>query len=418
MNVSNWNKIPKLKNVEIHTYEPGIIAEKTIARGYGNSYGDASLGNDITSMKSLKETCKIENSILSISAGFTLKEALEFTFNQNLIIPVFPGTQHVSIGGMIAADVHGKNHKSKGSLGNWLSSIKINTGNEIIDCSPTKNQELFMATIGGMGLTGIIVSAEIKLAPVQGSLINQQSTEFNNVIDLIEAITHSKSTNKIAWIDIVGNKHQYFLMEGRSIKNGKKPSIASSKRRFPNFGISILNQTSIKIYNRKFGNNLRSSRNTNVSFTDYFFPLDKIKNWNNAYGRKGFYQYQFALPITNKKGIQIILEKISTSKFTPYLISLKHFGNISSPGILSFPIEGFSLAVDFKNKPDITNFLKELDEIVLLNNGRVYLAKDSLLDEKTFNKMYEDVSKFKSIIKKFSAGKFNSLLSKRLNLID
>lgn len=420
MDLTNWNKNPRLKNVEINEYDKRKTLNPSIPRGYGNSYGDASLGPSVISMENNKSICKIENGILTISSGYKLKEALLYVMNNDFIIPSFPGTQHVSIGGMVAADVHGKNHLSKGTIGNSIISLILQTeNNKVVTCSRTENEPLFNATIGGMGLTGIILSVQIKLDPLEGTKIQQKNIEFKQTKDLLNAFKQSNAIYKIAWIDLVNKKNQYFLFEGDIIKSKEEDCLFKKPRRkMPNLGISIINPLLIKIYNKRYGNKLRKHSTQTVNFSDYFFPIDNIKNSNNAYGSKGFYQYQFVLPMHREHGINRILDKIEASNFTPYLISLKQFGKIQSPGMLSFPLEGFSLAIDFKNTSGIIDFIKELDKIVIEEKGRVYLAKDALLNESTFIKMYTNTESFKNIISQVNRGKFTSLLSKRLNLVE
>jgi short-subunit dehydrogenase len=419
MDLTNWNKNPKIKNVDFKVYHETNTHSSTIPRGFGNSYGDASLGSCVTSMVNFKYICEIEKDVLTISSGYSLKEALLFVMQRDFIIPSFPGTQHVSIGGMVAADVHGKNHLTKGTIGNSIISFDLQTGDHnILTCSRTENEPLFNATIGGMGLTGIILTVRIKLDVINGTTIFQKNSEFSTIKGLLEGLKKSESIYKIAWIDIKNSNNQYFLLEGDFTKSKDEVLFKKPKGRMPNFGISILNPFLIKIYNKRYANKLRKKPEQIVSFSDYFFPIDSIKNSNNAYGIKGFYQYQFVIPLQNEYGISKVLNKIEESHFTPYLISLKQFGKIPSPGMLSFPCEGFSLAIDFKNSKGIEKFIQELDTIVLEEKGRVYLAKDALLSETTFTTMYPNSESFKNIITKVNQGKFVSLLAKRLNLVD
>ena len=423
MSISNWNKIPSVKNARLIPFSSEVeYKESTCIRGNGRSYGDASLNARIISMINCKEVLDLKDDILHVSSGFTLGEVLQIVLKQDFLFPVITGTQFVTIGGMIGCDVHGKNHKRNGTIGSWVEEIelKIPSG-EVVFCSELKNKELFRATIGGLGLTGAILSAKIKLEKLKSKGISQDVTEYKSIEELLTGIKESTSPYKVAWLDLARKNSTYFLLSGDFNAKSKNVNFkaANGKISIPNIGVSYLNKISMGLYNRLYTRRLRKEKDAQVSFSEFFFPLDKMKNWNNVYGSKGFYQYQFILPEKiGAEGMKIIIDKIRASKFTSYLSTLKYYGEVESPGIISFPIEGYSLTVDFKNNPGIVSFLRELDQLVIQFGGRVYLAKDAILTAENFRKMYSTVDEYKSVIKSVNSGEINSLMSNRLKLVD
>lgn len=418
MQISNWNKIPTVKVKDLKFFHPQDLTLPTIARAYGNTYGDASLNQSITNMVQHKNRLEIKDSRLFVSSGYQLKEVLLFCTKQQFMIPVVPGTMEVSIGGMVAADTHGKNHAQFGTIGNWIKSISIITnGGTLMHCSPSNNADLFKSTIGGMGLTGIIVEVEIQLLPLKSHFIHVKNSEFDGIDYLMEQLRTSTSEFKIAWIDIISSKRQYFLSEGDFDSKSKVSApLPSTSKSIPNFGISLLNRVSIAVFNKKNGHKLRSSPSDRQSIWDFLFPLDTVKNWNHAYGKKGFYQYQFVIPLENTDVIKNLLDEIAASPFIPYLISLKYFGHTQSPGLLSFPRHGFSLAIDFKNEKGIIEFMHQLNTKIVPHGGIIYLAKDCIMNQREFREMYPEIVNFEKVLTNFNGGDFESLLSKRLQI--
>lgn len=417
MKISNWNKIPTVE-ATIQQFNTEHAEKQYSIRGNGRSYGDASLNEHIQSTDNIKEHLSIDGNILHISSGYILRDALLFCFKNNYLFPVIPGTQYASIGGMIAADVHGKNHKKNGTLGNWIESLELQLPNgEITLCSTAENVELFNITIGGMGLSGTILSAHIRLEKLEGNSLEQTITSSNSFSELLDKLDTSTATYQVAWVDLL-NKNRNFLMEANFSNSEIIPTLSSPKVTVPALGISFLNRTSIRLYNWYHARNLVRKKQQNVKFSSFFFPLDSINHWNRLYGKKGFYQYQFVLPKDQaKEGMETIIQRIQTSRFTPYLTVLKQHGMIHSPGIMSFPVDGYSLAIDFKNTNGILTFFAELDQLVIAFKGRVYLAKDARLNVEAFNKMYPKSDDFRAAIENINPGTVQSFLSKRLLLV-
>lgn len=417
MKVRSWGNNPKIRDgkiIETINFKDEI---PICFRGNGRSYGDASLYPKMLNCLNNKTQLTIENGILNVSAGFLLYEVINFCHSNHFLFPIIPGTAHVSIGGMIASDVHGKNHKVNGTIGNWIKSIKLQLGEkEFICCSLEENSELFNATIGGMGLTGMIHSVEIYLEKAQGNELVQNTISFNNLLSVLNALEISSADYQTVWVDLL-NKENYILIENTWKSGNKTLTFIPSKARIsiPNLPFSFLSKSFMKVYNFFYLRKQKSHKI--VTPIEAFFPLDLIDNWNKLYGPKGFFQYQFVIPKSVAfSGIEKIINKIKKSNFPVYLAVIKIHGSKPSPGMLSFPIEGYSVALDFPNRKGLNQFLNELDELVIGFSGRVYLAKDATLQSQNFEKMYPNSKEFKVIINKYFKGKYTSLLAERLNL--
>lgn len=420
MKVSNWNGRPVVENATLTPFEKGKKTPVSFCpRGSGNSYGDISLQTNIIDCTGNRKTLELENDILTASAGFTIADILNFSIPKGYILPVIPGTQHPTVGGMIAADVHGKNHVTHGAIGKWIESMEIqNQQGEITVCSPTENTELYEMTIGGLGLTGIIISAKFKLIPLKTTTFEQRTTKFPSLNAMLSALDESTAEHKTCWFDFL-RMDNFLLLENNQKPNTeipenfqlRKPKIKVPFRTFPFVQPSLM-----KIYNKRFAKKSLNAKN-DIRIDDALFPLNSITNWNYLYGDRGFYQLQFSLPKEGmKEKIEAIHLKISTSKYRPVLAVVKKHGDIKSSGTLSFVQPGFSFAYDFVYKKGLTDFLRGLNREIADLGGRVYLAKDALLDARSFEKMYPEAQDFKSRLSNYNDGSIQSLLSNRLNL--
>ena len=426
-----WNNIPKSKNTKILNFEENLNINfnndsKFLGRGSGRSYGDVCLNNNGT-LITTNELNKILyfdgiNGFIECESGVTVKDLLEYLIPKGWFLPVVPGTSFVTIGGAIANDIHGKNHHKLGSFGNFVESINLLTSKKgLIKCSQTINKENYRATIGGIGLTGLIISVKIKLIKIENDLIDSKSIKFYSINEFFELNSELENNNEytVSFIDInlktknlrgifhVGN-HSHEIKKYK-VKKNKKISVAlplvQSFSLINNFTISLINNLYFWINK----NNVSKKQH----YRSFFFPLDLIKNWNKAYGKKGFYQYQFVVPIHNsKKVMKEVIDLISLFKQKPVLSVLKTFGKIESEGLLSFPQEGLTLAMDFQNKGDKTlEMLMNLDEIIIKNGGRVYIAKDCRMDKKSFDNFYSNFDKFSEFIDP----RFSSTFLKRIS---
>jgi len=311
---------------------------------------------------------------------------------------VTPGTKFVTLGGMIAADVHGKNHHKEGSFGAYVNWIDVmGADGEVRRCSRTKNTDLFECTLGGMGLSGIILRAEIRLRSVETAWVNQMTIPASNINEAIEVFEQSLDvTYSVAWIDCLGtgsNLGRSLVMLGEHTKIDelppdllKKPLIIPKKHKvtipfdFPAF---VLNRFSVKAFNAlyyQFG--ARKSGQQLVDWDSYFYPLDSILRWNRIYGPKGFAQFQCVIPLNqSQKGLPLLLEATSNARAGSFLAVLKRFGPQDS--CFSFPMEGYTLALDFQINSKVMALLDALDRITIEYGGRFYLAKDSRMNSST-----------------------------------
>lgn len=417
--LSGWNNRPVVK-AKVETYNAENDLHGKGIRGNGRSYGDACLNDRLISMLHHRETCFIENGELTISSGFLLKEVMEICVRNGWFFPVIPGTQFVTVGGMVAADVHGKNHPLNGTIGRWIKSMVVQLpSGETVSCSAEENSELFRSTIGGMGLTGIIREVCFQLEPLKGTELEQQATAFTTFNELLDALDRSKSEFAVGWIDFL-NPGSFLLLEaGFAVgKTSAQPGFQLPKPgiNVPKTGINFVYPFLMKIYNRRYKRAMLKNKTASVS--EYFFPLDKIGNWNRLYGRKGFVQYQFVLPKANAaEQFDQIFQRIAAHCCKPLLSVLKRHGDLDSPGVISFPMEGYSLALDFRFQPELTAMIAELDELVTNFGGRIYLAKDHLLSAVHFKRMYPQAGELEALINKINPATLTTLLGKRLNLV-
>jgi len=390
-----------------------------IARGNGNSYGDNSLGKSVLLISKKNKILYFDkkNGIVIVESGITIDNLLTETIKNGWILNVIPGKGNVTIGGAIANDVHGKNHYKAGAFSKYVQEFTLLTQNfGILKCSKKKKTELFKATCGGLGLTGIIKSATIKLKKINSNFLETNTFQCNSINKIILIFKkYEKSDYIVSWYDFFSNKDKFII----SIANHTNKYITNYKNKNPlniSFLSLFLNKFVIKISN--FLYYLFNKNNFKLTYyKKFFFPLDNFKDWNKLYGSKGFYQYQFVIPEENSKNnLKKIISIIKKSKFIPYLAVMKKMGTQNS-NYLSFPIKGYSFALDFKNELNITKFFDKLDKIIIKMKGRIYLAKDSSINKDNFFKMYPKVEEFKKIISKYNpAGKITSLQSLRLGL--
>jgi decaprenylphospho-beta-D-ribofuranose 2-oxidase len=369
--------------------------------------------------------------VFECQSGLILDQILEVIVPGGWFLPVTPGTKFITVGGAVASDVHGKNHHIDGSFSNHILEMEIvlASGDTII-CTPEINHDLFEATCGGMGLTGIISRVKFKLKKIETSYIRQKQIKAGNLEELIGLFDRYKDYNySVAWIDCL-KKGPHF---GRSIlmlgehasindldeKQNKNPLQLPKKKQinFPfNLPSWVLNAFTVKAFNFLFySKNFKKEINNVIGYEPFFYPLDAILHWNRGYGRKGFVQYQFVLPLESKNGLVEILNRISDKGLGSFLAVLKVFGKQES--IISFPREGYTLALDFPVKDGLFEFLDELDQIVLQHGGRLYMSKDARMKPGILQHGYPDLEKFKDIVRKFNPdGKIHSMQSDRLYL--
>ena len=438
MMLSGWGNFPKI-NAKIcspRDLESLIVQIKkghAIARGNGRSYGDSSINVQNTiNMKHFKRMLffdKNHGKLISESGVF-LSDIVKVFLPQGWFPAVTPGSKFVTLGGMIAADVHGKNHHKEGSFGKFVEWIElIDKNGKIIRCSKEKNKKIFEMTIGGMGLTGIILKASIKLKSIETGWIKQKIFRTKNLDETINIFEKTMNSNySVAWVDCLQSQKNLgrsliILGEHANLKDLKKFKV---KRKFPTaeekiiflpfyFHPKVLNKFTVKIFNFFYYYFHYFKRNeTLISWDKFFYPLDKIIGWNKIYGRKGFIQYQCVLPLEkSKEGMKELLFNISKTGHCSFLTVLKRFGPQDS--LFSFPMEGYTLALDFPVNSKTLKLMERLDEITLKYDGRFYLAKDSRLKSETLYKsdrrVYDFVHKRKKekLLKSFNSSQSNRL---------
>ncbi|VAW44724.1 Putative oxidoreductase [hydrothermal vent metagenome] len=434
--LTGWGCYPQQDSQQYHATHlhkiPDFVTQndnELIARGLGRSYGDSALAQTTLNTQSLNHLLDfdIETGIVHCSAGISLAEMLKVFVPKGWFLPVTPGTQFVTVGGAIASDVHGKNHHLDGCFSQHLINLTLCVASgECITCSPTEHRELFLATCGGMGLTGIIVSATLKLIPVESAFIEETTWKTANLTETLEQFdAHHQSTYSVAWIDCLSKgKHlgRSLLMLGEHAKpqtahNFKiaPPSKLAVPFNMPN---GLLNAFTVKAFNTLYYHKVRQKKSQRLAhYAPFFYPLDSIQNWNRLYGKNGFTQYQFVLPKeAGLEGLTKILTEIVDSKRGSFLAVLKVFG-AHNANYLSFPIEGYTLAIDFKIDPTLFAFLDKLDQIVLDYGGRLYLTKDARMSEQTFKQSYPQWEQFQQVRHQYGAHTtFHSVQSKRLGL--
>ncbi|WP_242689816.1 FAD-binding oxidoreductase [Sulfurimonas aquatica] len=430
MSLISWGMYPRIKN-RVHKLTDEYSLKETlknndelIAFGNGRSYGDSAINENIVYTRPYNYFLDFdENSgILHCRAGVLLSEILDSYVSRSWFLKVTPGTKLITVGGAIASDIHGKNHHIEGCFSECVQEFTIMIADGEIKTAK-KGDELFLATCGGMGLTGVILTAKIALKKINSQFIRQTTIKTKNLQETFAAFEEYKHLSySVAWIDCLAkdeNLGKCLLMVGDFADDGDLKYKAKSKLNIPfNFPSFALNNWSVKAFNwLYYWKSPEGVSKQKVHFDSFFYPLDSIRNWNRIYGKNGFTQYQFILPKESSfDGLEHILQKISQSGKGSFLAVLKLYGK-GNENYLSFPIEGYSLALDFKIEDGLFELLDQLDEIVVEYGGRIYLTKDVRVSQETFEKGYSKIETFKKYRKDNNMSeKFNSLQSKRLGL--
>jgi FAD/FMN-containing dehydrogenase len=376
--------------------------EKMLAVGMGRSYGDVCLLQHGT----LLQTPHLDRLIafdpqtgrLRCEAGVTLAEILDFAVPRGWFLPVSPGTKYVTVGGAIANDIHGKNHHVSGTFGLHTTCFELvrSDGTPVL-CSPSENVEWYCATIGGMGLTGLISWAEVQLRPIVSRRIRLQSTKFVGLDEFVALSQEaSESEYTVAWIDCVARGKNFargiFMRGDHDEDFGPLRPVTKKKLTLPfDMPAMALNRTSVGLFNTLYYNRQMGKRkSTLVDYEPFFYPLDGILQWNRLYGRQGLLQFQCVLPWDSGiAGTTELLKAITASGLASFLAVIKVFGDVVSPGMMSFPMPGITLALDFPIRRE-TSFvlLDRLADITAFFGGRMYPAKDACMSADHFQQFY------------------------------
>jgi decaprenylphospho-beta-D-ribofuranose 2-oxidase len=409
-----------------------------IVRGQGRSYNSAAMLADGLVMLSERLDRVIAfdetSGVLRAEAGTTLAKVLSEFVPRGWFLPVTPGTKFVSLGGCVAADVHGKNHHRDGAFGAHVNELGLVLADGSRKrCSPTQDAELFWATIGGMGLTGIISEVSLRLRPIKTAYLvvqHRRASDLDQLLTMLED-QNLDDNYSVAWIDCLARGRSMgrgVLMRGHHAdvaalqRKVEEPLRLKPRRRFNlNFDLpsGLLNSFSGSAFNQFYY--WAQGRSETPFITDYdsfFYPLDSVGNWNRLYGPKGFVQYQCVFPPpTARRGLRELLEELAHSRRASFLGVLKRFGP-EGKGLLSFPMEGYTLAIDLPvTNPELFSFLDRLDEIVMEHGGRVYLAKNPRLKPEIFRMMYPRLAEWERIKAQVDpANCFSSDLSRMLKL--
>lgn len=410
------------------------VAAPILPQGNCRSYGDGCLYERVVSTLPLKHLLDFDRScgLLYAQAGITLAEIIRFALPRGFFLPVTPGTKFPTLGGCIAADVHGKNHHAEGSIAAFVESLDmVLADGSTVRCSRSQCADLFWATLGGMGLTGFIYAATLRLKKVPSAYIRQRAIKTANWAETCRVCleTQQQYTYSVAWIDGLQTGRQ--LGRGRVLL-GEHASECELKGKppFPVHGDGgwavpfflpgrVLNAQVLKAFNALYYHRqVRRATDALIHYDPYFYPLDAVRGWNRLYGRRGFLQYQVAVPYPDSaEVIADLLGRIARQGMASFLAVFKSFGP-PSDGLLSFPLAGHTLSLDIPLRDAGTiPFLRALNKTVVEAKGRVYLAKDAILEKEDFAAMYPQLEQFKAVKRKYDPEhRFRSCLSDRLGI--
>jgi FAD/FMN-containing dehydrogenase len=382
-----------------------------LPHGQGRSYGDSCLdpGGTLLLARGLDRFIAFDaaSGLLRCEAGVTLAEIIDLALPQGWFLPVTPGTRHVTVGGAIANDVHGKNHHRAGNFSHHVRGFELlRSDGERRHCRPGDGDELFAATVGGLGLTGLIVWAELQLRRVPGPWLESESIRFDRLQDFFRLSAESSASHEytVAWIDCLAQGESlgrgHFLRANHAPAPGAAAGRAGARLAIPfTPPFPLVNRLSLRPFNSLYYQRQRvRSRRATVHCLPYFYPLDGIADWNRMYGRRGFLQHQCVLPPAQARdGIAALLGEIAASGSGSFLAVLKEFGERPALGMLSFPRPGTTLALDFPNTgPAVFALLDRLDAIVDAAGGAVYPAKDARMSGASFRKAFPRWSEFQA----------------------
>lgn len=435
MKLSGWGRTPVhdtrlVQPDDAEGLRAALAQGPLIARGNGRAYGDSAVGRQTVDMRRFDRVLAFDPATgqLVAEAGILLGDIIAAFLPQGWFPAVTPGTKFVTLGGMIAADVHGKNHHRDGGMRATVDWIDVMDGTgEVQRCTPSDNHDLFDRTVGGMGLTGIILRAAIRLRPVETGWIRQTTTPAANLaaaMDLLDA--ESEATYSVAWIDCLATGEEMgrsLVMTGEHARRdelGRHPALprARGKKAVP-FDLPglALNRYTVRAFNALYWQaGLRKQGTQLVDWDSYFYPLDAVLGWNRIYGRKGFLQFQCVLPdATARAGMTALLQAISASGQGSFLAVLKRLG-AEGTGI-SFPQPGHTLALDFPATARAQALFDRLEAITLDHGGRFYLAKDARLSARILRAADNRIAPFAAARQaEGEAGHFASMQSDRLQL--
>jgi FAD/FMN-containing dehydrogenase len=423
-NFESWGRYPKLDAAVVplnwacdFPLRPPP-ATRMLPVGAGRSYGDVCLldhgtllrtrGSGLSGGMDRLLDFDPATGILCCEAGTTLGEILDFAVPRGFFLPVSPGTKYVTVGGAIANDIHGKNHHIAGTFGRHVPRFELvrSDGTHQI-CSMAQNADWYAATIGGMGLTGLIAWAEIRLRPILSRRIQYTGIKFSGIEEFVAlSAAHAKSEYTVSWIDCVSTGRNFargiFMAGSHDTISGPLKRSKAAKLALPvDLPGFMLNRRSVGLFNTLYYNKQRGkTKSALIDYEPFFYPLDKLQQWNRMYGKNGMMQFQCVLPWeAGQMGLLTILKAITASGLGSFLAVLKVFGDVPSPGVMSFPKPGITLALDFPIRQEVTfDLLERLAAITLEHGGRMYPAKDATMTAAQFQTFYPQWKKFAAYI--------------------
>ncbi len=445
-NLTGWGRYPTVKSAVARPEKRTALRSHiesdsgpVLARGAGRSYGDAALLNDggttvVTDRLNRMLAFDSDTGVLRAEAGVRLREILEVFVPRGWFLPVTPGTKEVTLGGAIAFDIHGKNHHRDGGISNFVREIELLTADgETVTCGPEENEELFWATVSGAGLTGIITEVALELRPIETAYVAERTLKADDLDDAFALFEEHEPDYlySVAWIDCLasgdslGRSH---LMFGRQ---ATKEQLSEKQRRDPlgyepdhlatlpfDLPEGVLNEHTVKAFNQLYYARQRKRDKRDVVGIDpFFYPLDAIDDWNRMYGESGFVQFQCVLPMEESyDGLKEILSQVQASGLASFLAVLKRMGPPDG-GLLTFPMRGYTLALDIPRREGLEDLLRDLHETVARRGGRVYLAKDAYLRPDTFREMYPALGEWLEVKRRIDPeSRFTSAQARRLEI--
>lgn len=420
--LDSWGRYPRVSQdvLYAHNREAPVpaVSGTLLPRGNGRSYGDSCLnpGGTLLATRDLDRFIAFDpaTGILQCEPGVTLDAVLAIAVPQGWFLPVTPGTRYVSIGGALANDVHGKNHHRVGTFGDHVLDFEIaRSDGTRVYCSPGAQPDLFRATIGGLGLTGLVQSVRLQLRRIAGPWLQSETIRFGSLDEFFAISRESTTTHEyaVAWIDCLAGGRDlgrgHFIRADHAAEAGSPPRTRTRAIPFtPPF--SLVNRLSLRAFNTVYYHRqLRRRSSASVHYQSYFYPLDGIRDWNRIYGPKGFLQHQSVLPPgAAREGLAAMLRTIAAHGAGSFLAVLKEFGDLPPAGMLSFARPGTTLALDFPNTgPAVFELLDRLDAIVREAGGALYPAKDARMAPITFQKSFPRWREFADHVDpKFSSG--------------
>lgn len=410
--------------------------DSVLPYGLGRSYGDAALNDReraiLTERLDRMLDFDPETGWLTVEAGVSLKEIIDTFLPRGYFPPVVPGTQFVTVGGAVGCNIHGKNHHVEGAFGDHVRQLEMLTGNgDVVTCDRETHPDLFEATVGGMGLTGLILSMDVQLRPIESPAIEMESIRVENLDEFFEVSADSEDyTYNVSWIDCVASGNAMgrgIFMRGEHAPGGVTAERGTFERMAETAKSIVdgrpfesnlwLNQATIRLFNEAIFRGEPPGLTRNIEdYESFFFPLDAVEHWNYIYGDRGFLQWQCVVP--EREAIRAILDEITDTSMGSFLAVIKEFGERTHGG-LSFPEPGVTLALDFPNYGEpLFDLLDRLDDLVVEAGGRVYLGKDARLSKQNFREMYPEWEDWKVTRDEWDPDRvFQSDLGRRLGLV-